>query len=89
MEKATAWVDNKSLDFLDKAHFEIAGPSGHILNCDDFLNLLPGHRSPDCSWEPYADVPAGRYCAKLWYITNFPEPHWTQLGISTCIDVHT
>jgi hypothetical protein len=80
IENAKAWTTNNSF-YNIPAHFEIIGPSGHILNCADF-HASPG-RSPDCRWDPHADVPAGRYCTKLWAW----DGHWFQVGINTCIDV--
>jgi hypothetical protein len=86
IEKATAWVVNHTPLFPGPImHFEITGPAGHIANCDQFRTDGFGGRSPDCSWEPHADVPAGRYCTKLWRLNG--NAHWNQVGINTCIDV--
>src|SRR6266513_446694 len=55
VETATAWMVNNSLRNLEIGHLEIIGPAGHILNCNDF-SADTGQRTPDCTWEPHADV---------------------------------
>jgi hypothetical protein len=88
IETSKAWMVNNTISDEFLMHFEIIGPSGHILNCDRF-DVRALKRSPDCSWDPHADVTGGRYCAKLWQrrFGGPPPYHYFQVGINTCIDV--
>lgn len=61
----------------------IHGPDGTV-GCTAFISTAPGDAIAEY-WYPYADEPAGNYCANTWRLNS--DGSDTEIG-SYCVNVH-